>query len=94
MSKRSSKSAIPAGAKRLPHRVLREGEHTGHKHLATTTDVELYEAGGGLLFARMPSPARVVHEEHTKLFLPAGEKVIGAVREYDHFLEESRQVMD
>lgn len=85
--------SIPAGAKRLPSRVLREGEHTGHKHLATAEDVVLFEVEG-VMYARVPSGSPVVHEEHRTVFMPPGDYRIDAVREYDHFAEEIREVMD
>lgn len=91
MAKKSKK--IPAKAKKLPHRVLRDGEHTGHKHAAVSEDVELYEHEG-VMFARMPRGTRVVHEEHNPVLLPAGDKQIGATREYSHLEEEAREVAD
>lgn len=34
------------------------------------------------------------HEEHKPFVIPSGEYVIRGVREFDHFLEESRNVID
>lgn len=101
-------AAIPAGAKPLNHRVLREGEHTGHKHLAVIdepavalaeavrADVTLFmdEASGKLFMRVSGGVARVVHEEHNPVTVPPGEYEIGAVREYDYDTEESRFVLD
>lgn len=84
---------IPAGAKKLPHRVLRDGEHTGHMHVATAENVELFEQNG-VMFARVPNGTEIIHQEHHTIYLPPGDYQIDAVREYDHFLEESRAVMD
>jgi hypothetical protein len=84
---------IPAGAKLLPHRVLREGEHTGHMHSAVAEDVQLFEKDG-VMYARVPGGTEVTHQEHNTIFLPAGDYQIDAVQEYDHFAEEARDVMD
>lgn len=38
--------------------------------------------------------AVLFHEEHKDVVIPAGFYKLGIVMEYDHFLEESRQVID
>lgn len=86
-------SEIPDGAKPVGSRVLREGEATGHAHRVTTADVLLF-LHEGTLYMRAPSGTEVVHEEHNALSIPPGDYVVGAVREYDHFAEESRWVLD
>ncbi len=90
---RRKRSFIPKRAKKLAHKVLREGEHTGHAHRAVAEDVGLF-IDGDSLFMRTPSGTEVVHEEHNAVAIPPGEKGIGAVREFDHFAEEARDVMD
>lgn len=85
--------AIPAGAKATSTRVLAEGEATGHKHLAEAEDVRLF-LHEGTLYMNAPTGTTVVHEEHGPLVIPAGQYQIGIVREYDHFAEEARYVMD
>lgn len=84
---------IPAGATGTESRVLAEGEATGHKHLAAAHDVRLF-LHDGALYMHAPTGTTVVHEEHHALELPAGDYVIGIVREYDHFAEEARHVID
>lgn len=39
-------------------------------------------------------PVDLKHEEHKTISIPPGEYKIGIVREYDHFKEESREVVD
>jgi hypothetical protein len=85
--------AIPAGATGTDGRILAEGEATGHKHLAEAENVTLY-LHEGTLYMRAPSGTTVVHEEHGPLIIPPGEYQIGIVREYDHFAEEARPVID
>jgi hypothetical protein len=85
--------AIPTAATRIAGRVLAEGEATGHKHLAEALDVQLF-LYDGILFMRAPVGTTVVHEEHRVLEIPPGDYQIGTVREYDHFGEQARDVID
>ena len=84
---------IPDGAALVRTRVLREGEATGHTHVATADDVQLF-LHEGTLYMRAPSGTEVVHEEHKAFNVPPGTYRIGVVREYDHFAEEARPVVD
>ncbi len=84
---------IPADAVPLATRVLREGEATGHAHVATAEDVRLF-LHGGTLYMSAPTGTEIVHEEHKAFRVPPGTYRVGAVREYDHFAEESRFVWD
>ena len=86
-------AAIPEGATPAGGRVLAEGEATGHKHVAEAEDAALFMHEGAL-YMRVPSGTRVVHEEHGALDIPPGEYLVGKVREYDHFAEQSRPVFD
>jgi hypothetical protein len=85
--------SIPPKSKTLPHRTLREGEATGHSHVAVAEDVRLFMQGGKL-FMSAPSGTTIVHEEHNPVTVPPGDYAINGVREYDHFDEESREVLD
>jgi hypothetical protein len=84
---------IPANAMATGTRVLAEGEATGHKHLAEAPDVKLF-LHQGTLYMSAPQGTTIVHEEHGPLIIPPGEYEIGIVREYDHFAEEARYVVD
>lgn len=86
-------TAIPADATDANGRVLAEGEATGHKHLAEAEDVRLF-LHEGALYMRAPTGTTVVHEEHHVVDIPPGDYLIGTVREYDHFGEEERRVVD
>lgn len=79
--------------KKLSHRVLAEGESTGHKHVVTIGDGDLYE-DNGVLYLHCETECTVTHEEHGPVTIPAGDYEIGIVREYDHFAEEARNVAD
>ena len=86
-------ASIPEGASPTGTRVLREGEATGHAHRATGEGVQLF-IHAGALYMRVPAGTEVVHEEHKPITVPPGIYEVGAVREYDHFAEESRAVLD
>jgi hypothetical protein len=86
-------ASIPMGARPAGINILREGEATGHAHRAVAEDVTL-SICDGRLFMSAPSGTEIVHEEHNVVSVPPGTYEIGAVREYDHFAEEAREVVD
>jgi len=88
-----SDATVPAGASRLPHTRLAEGEVTGHCHEAVGEGIELVEKDG-TLYLVAPNGGTVTHQEHAPVEIPAGTYRVGIVREYDHFAEEARQVQD
>ena len=85
--------SVPQAASPVAGRVLAEGEATGHKHAAVAEDVRLFILDG-TLYMHAPTGTRVVHEEHHEQEIPPGTYVIDKVREYDHFAEEARPVLD
>ena len=83
--------------------ILQHGEHTGHKHALrfmhegkrTTPLFEvLTNKETGSRYLKIGEPADLVHEEHKTIAVPPGEYEIRIVREYDHFKEEAREVVD
>ena len=75
--------ALPAGATRLPHCVLAEGELTGHCHRVEGPGVAELLAAGTERFLRVTAAsARVVHEEHRAITLPRGLYRVWQQREY------------
>ncbi len=76
-----SVGAIPEDARRLEHRVLAEGEATGHKHELESGI--LYEKNGALYF-QVEEPKTVLkHEEHGPLEFESGIYQVIRQREYD-----------
>lgn len=74
--------------------ILAFGEHTGHAHcIPETKKAEFYEIDG-VLFVKALEPVELQHEEHSTVTIPRGNWKVGIVREYDYFLEMSRQVQD
>lgn len=76
----------------LNHRVLAEGEVTGHAHRADAGT--LYDAGGGIMVLDAPEGAIITHEEHGPIALQPGRWNRSIVQEYDHAAEAARQVVD
>lgn len=79
---------------KLGHLVLAEGEVTGHAHVITEGEAELYEDNGTLYLWVNSENALLTHEEHKTIEVPKGNWKIRKVREYDHFAEEARNVKD
>lgn len=84
---------IPNG-KKLNHLTLAKGEATGHHHTITKGKAELIEANKKWYLKILSEEAILTHQEHKEIAIPQGEYEIGIVREYDHFAEEARQVID
>jgi hypothetical protein len=74
-------------------RVVAYGEATGHRH-EVIGDGYVTEVDGVLYLHIGQGGAEIKHEEHGKVSIPPGDYVINKVVEYDHFAEESREVMD
>jgi hypothetical protein len=85
---------IPQGWKKLNHTILAEGEATGHAHVVMGEGVELYEKPDKTLILSSLTGAKIVHEEHGKITIPAGLWKINKVMEFNHSQEEAREVKD
>lgn len=85
---------MPKDAKLLEHKTLMEGELTGHAHRISKGLAELFENGTTKYLKVLSEEAVLTHEEHNQIVLPKGIYKIGRVREYDHFAEEARNVVD
>jgi hypothetical protein len=86
-------ACIPANATPRPRdngrAILAYGEVTGHAHAIDDTETEpavaLFDdpnATDGSFFMRVESDTGVVHEEHGRIDLPAGEYRVTRQREY------------
>lgn len=80
--------------KKLDHLVLETGEVTGHAHRITKGLAELFETGSTKYLKVVSDTAELTHEEHGTVVLPKGDYIVRKVREYDHFTEEARNVID
>lgn len=79
---------------KLNHLTLAEGEVTGHSHQIIGGQAELLLSNSMLYLKVLSDSALLKHEEHGEIAIPKGDYVIEKVLEYDHFLEESREVRD
>ena len=92
---------IPETAQPTDEKVLAYGEVTGHSHAlqgAVGRDFQIYTIGGVKFCELKTSKVELRHEEHEPQILrktdfPQGIE-INIVREYDHFEEEARNVID
>ena len=85
-------SSVPTNARPQKSKILAEGEATGHRH-EVIGNAETF-LGGNNMFLVAYDDVEVQHQEHNPISLPAGTFAISIVREYDHFKEEARAVVD
>ena len=88
------KSCEEVKGEELNHLILAEGEYTGHSHriIEGMAKLVLYK---NLLYLKVISKqAKLFHDEHKEIILPTGFYKIDRVREYDHFEEEARRIID
>jgi len=69
--------------KKLNHLILAEGEVTGHKHVISEGEAELYECEGTLFLSVKSETALLTHEEHKEIELPKGDYQITIQREFE-----------
>jgi hypothetical protein len=81
---------LPKGAKKTPGSILHKG--LNHTH-GIKGSFSLYKAGDKL-FLKADKGCTLVHEEHKPIKLPPGVYRKEIVKEYDHWLNESREVID
>ena len=89
---------IPTEAKKVnPSKrgyVLAEGESTGHAHVIDQVDnAELFQCNEQT-YLNVLKEIQVNHEEHKTITIDPGFYEISIVREYDHFKEEAKKVVD
>lgn len=80
--------------KKLNHRTLAEGEATGHSHQSDMNS-ELIQLDNDDIYLNVFGERSIIsHQEHKEIEVLNGVYLINIVKEYDHFLEESRKVID
>jgi len=79
----STVEALPAGARRLRHLVLAQGELTGHSHrIAERGAAVLYESPQGFFLDVTGDVATLIHQEHGPIELARGFYQVWRQREY------------
>ena len=86
-------SKKPVKAKRLKGNVVVEGSHGGNNHVLGGSDFTLLDVEGKP-FLEIKKDTDALHPEHKTITLPKGYYELVRVKEYDHILEESREVID
>jgi len=86
-------ASIPENVKKRNSDIVAEGEETGHAHRIVSGEYNMFMEGQ-LMFIQALTEIEIDHEEHGAFKVPAGDYVRGFVREYDHFAEEARRVVD
>ncbi len=97
MKKNTKKNTKKELLTKLDHRVLAEGEVTGHAHRANSGT--LYRDSAGTLLLEPAADTTITHEEHhaTPLLdaIASGQMwEVGIVQEFDHAAQEARNVAD
>ena len=83
-------NSIPKNAKKIKGNLIHKGRD--HHHLIEGKFDLLSE--GNDFYIKVNSKCKLTHPEHKTLEIEKGFYKKGIVMEYDHFLEESRQVID
>jgi hypothetical protein len=94
--KTNKEFSIPKGLKLKPIKILHKGEN--HDHYFSKGDVVVGEKDGKRMI-RVKKSAIISHgrgasSEHESKPVPVGDYWVEIQTEYDHLLEESRQVID
>lgn len=75
--------------------VIAEGESTGHAHVLFGDNYELRENPETKeRHLKIVDTTLLKHQEHDPIEIRPGSYRIGIVKEYDHFTEETRRVLD
>ena len=74
--------------------IVQHGKATGHSHRLPESETVYVHPKTKERYLKLVKPAILKHEEHNPIEIPPGTYRIGIVKEYDHFLEESRNVAD
>jgi len=87
---------LPDNAFQIKTNVLVTGELTGHAHRVDNRG-KVFKHGNRILPFLVNDTdyeIEIIHEEHHTIKIPPGIFKIDKVKEYDHFVEEVRQVRD
>ena len=80
--------------KKLNHLTLAEGEKTGHNHQIISGLGQLIMMDNMMHLQIFSDTALLKHQEHGEIEIQKGDYKIEIVKEYDHFEEETREVLD
>jgi hypothetical protein len=86
-----NESFLARGKKKVAGDLLHKGEN--HSHRLCGGAFQIF-TDGTTRFVSVTRATTLTHDEHKPIRLEKGEYRMGIVLERDHFLEESRQVVD
>ncbi len=72
--------------------VILEGESTGHAHRLVGGSV--FKDNQNLMYLKVTSKAKIVHEEHKPISLSKGMYAVLRTREWDYSSAKAREVLD
>lgn len=89
------KSTIPSDAQinKDFDGVVQHGESTGHAHRLHGDGFTMFQTKEKR-YLRLLKETPLRHEEHDEIKLPSGDYEVRIVREYDHFQDLTRPVVD
>ncbi len=71
--------------------ILHQGQNHHHR---LSGEFRIQSNENGNKYLEVIKPTELSHDEHRTLLLPIGVYLVEIQREYDHWLEESRMVID
>ena len=83
---------LTIGLKLVKSNIIKLGSASGHAH--TLSGGKLYQDKNNNMFIVAGKDTSAEHDEHKSIALPVGKYRVDVVKEFDHFLEESKQVQD
>ena len=76
-------------------KILAKGEITNHAHrIKSDNKVRLLRDVNGNLYLDVQKESILLHEEHGDIIISPAKYRIEIVQEYNHFLEETRKIVD
>ena len=86
---------LPKGKIKLTKKaILAEGELTGHCHtLIAPETLSICETDKGV-FVKVDDKSELIHQEHCAIAVDPGIYEVVKVKEYNHFEEEIRNIVD
>lgn len=79
--------------KKVKSILVAEGSKTEHKHVLKSSSQMLLHEKEGARFVRIQKKAELVHDEHARIEIPAGDYEIRIQREFD-LVQGTRDVTD
>lgn len=91
-------ASLPKGkAKKVNSYILAEGEYTGHNHELKLVDkgtMTVIDVDNEIFFKILGGKAQLTHPEHKTITFDEGVYQMKKEREFDYFMNETRQVRD